>query len=170
MGVEEEKNWMIPLKSNADPEEDPFQKLAQEKSERVAKNELQRLRNIAKAKKVNVPTVGVAPAPVKGPTKQLGDSEDLKKAAELVKASTASLGKFQEKLNKKLEKNSAPRGPKRKFESNTGDMDVEKSKSLNILQSITNKKSKLDIDMAVGKQIYAEDHEVGKTQSYQRES
>merc|ERR1711974_68155 len=39
--VEEEKNWMIPLKSNADPEEDPFQKLAQEKSERVAKNELQ---------------------------------------------------------------------------------------------------------------------------------
>merc|ERR1711997_854899 len=149
MGVEEEKNWMIPLKSNADPEEDPFQKLAQEKSERVAKNELQRLRNIAKAKKVNVPTVGVAPAPVKGPTKQLGDSEDLKKAAELAKESTASLGKFQEKLNKKLEKNSAPRGPKRKFESNTGDMDV---------------------DMAVGKQIYAEDHEVGKTQSYQRES
>merc|ERR1711890_219252 len=61
--------------------------------------------------------------------------------------------------NKKLEKNSAPRGPKRKFESNTGDIDVEKSKSLNILQSITNKKSKLDIDMAVGKQIYAEDHE-----------
>merc|ERR1711890_119328 len=82
-------------------------------------------------------------------------SDELKKTAELVKASTASLGKFQEKLNKKLEKNSAPRGPKRKFESNTGDMDVEKSK--------------LDIDMAVGKQIYAEDHErsTEKTQSYQ---
>jgi len=165
--VEEEKNWMIPLKSNADPEEDPFQKLAQEKSERVAKNELQRLRNIAKAKKVNVPTVGVAPAPVKGPTKQLGDSEDLKKAAELAKESTASLGKFQEKLNKKLEKNSAPKGAKRKFESNTGDMTQEKQKSLSILDSITNKTPRLDINQAVGKQIYMDDQERAKEKSHQ---
>jgi len=169
--VDEEKNWCIPLAANADPEEDPFQKMAEQKSERVAKNELQRLRNLAKQKNVNLPTVGVAPSVAKGPQAKISaESDELKKTAELVKASTASLGKFQEKLNKKLEKNSAPRGPKRKFESNTGDMDVEKSKSLNILQSITNKKSKLDIDMAVGKQIYAEDHEVGKTQSYQRES
>merc|ERR1711874_210132 len=165
--VDEEKNWCIPLKSNADPEEDPFQKMAEEKKERVAKNELQRLRNIAKAKKVNVPTVGVVPAPVKGPVKQSTDSEDLKKAAELAKQSTASLGKFQEKLGKKLEKNSAPKGTKRKFESNTGDMAQEKHKSLSILDSITNKTPKLDIDQAVGKQIYTDDQERAQEKSHQ---
>lgn len=150
--VDEKKTWCIPLKQGDDPEEDPFKKLAEEKSERVAKNELQRLRNLAKTKKVNVPTVGVVPPTTKGPVKQ-SDSDDLKKTAELVKASTASLGKFQEKLDKKLEKNSAPKGAKRKFESNTGDMQLEKQKHLNILDSITNKKSKIDIDQAVGKHI-----------------
>jgi hypothetical protein len=34
---------------------DPFEKATEEKRERVAKNELQRLRNIAKAKKVTLP-------------------------------------------------------------------------------------------------------------------
>lgn len=168
--VDEQKNWCIPLKGNADPDEDPFKKMAEQKSERVAKNELQRLRNLAKTKNVNLPTVGVAPSVTKGPQAKISaDSDELKKNSEIVKASTASLGKFQEKLDKKLEQKSNPRGPKRKFESNTGDMDTEKNKSLNILQSITNKKSKLDIDMAVGKQIYAEDHEKssGTTSNYQ---
>lgn len=35
-----------------DPYEDQFEKVAKEKKERVAKNELQRLRNIAKNQKV----------------------------------------------------------------------------------------------------------------------
>jgi len=155
--VDQQKNWCIPLKSDADPEEDPFKKMAEEKSERIAKNELQRLRNLAKAKKVNLPTVGVVPPTVKGPVKNSRDSEDLKKTAELVKASTASMGKFQENLNKKLEQNSAPKGAKRKFESNTGDMLVEKQKNLSIFESISNKKSKLDVNQAVGKQMYVED-------------
>jgi len=168
--VDEEKNWCIPLSGNADPDEDPFKKMAEQKSERVAKNELQRLRNLAKQKNVNLPSVGVVPSVTKGPQAKISaESDELKKTSELVKASTASLGKFQEKLDKKLEQKSNPRGPKRKFESNTGDMETEKSKSLNILQSITNKKSKLDIDMAVGKQIYAEDHNAtGATQDYQK--
>lgn len=47
---------------------DPFQKAIEEKRERVAKNELHRLRNIAKAKKVNLPGVGLAPIAPKGET------------------------------------------------------------------------------------------------------
>lgn len=36
-----------------------YEKKASEKSEKVAKNELQRLKNIARAKKVNIPRVGL---------------------------------------------------------------------------------------------------------------
>ena len=37
-----DKNWIIPLKQNSDPTEDPYEKLADAKREKVAKNELQR--------------------------------------------------------------------------------------------------------------------------------
>merc|ERR1712113_1067993 len=96
--------------------------MAEDKKEKVAKNELQRLRNLARA-------------------------------------TTASLGKFQESLHKKLEKTAQTKGKKRKFESNTVDNSTEKERSLNILQSITNKSSKIDIDAAVNKQIFREDQE-----------
>lgn len=55
-----EKNWLLEVPQNADPNEDQFEKKAVAKSENVAKNELQRLRNIAKSKKIKVPRVGVA--------------------------------------------------------------------------------------------------------------
>jgi len=46
--VEETKNWMMEYKGNADDKEDPFEVAREAKRERVAKNELQRLRNIAR--------------------------------------------------------------------------------------------------------------------------
>merc|ERR1719382_1731246 len=128
---------MIPLKQNADPTEDPYEKLAEAKREKVAKNELQRLRNLARNKKVAVPTMGVVPATKKEQARSLTQSEDLKRAAEIAKTSTASLGKFQENLNKKLEKTAKVKGVKRKFESNTGDGAAEKERSLGILESNT---------------------------------
>ena len=48
--VEAQKNWCIPIKEGLDPNLHPFETQAEEKKERIAKNELQRLRNIAKAK------------------------------------------------------------------------------------------------------------------------
>jgi regulator of ribosome biosynthesis len=53
-----EKNWLLPVPDRADPKEDQFSKLAEIKSENVAKNEFQRLRNLAKAKNVKIPRVG----------------------------------------------------------------------------------------------------------------
>merc|ERR1712037_775304 len=138
---------------------DPYEKLAEDKREKVAKNELQRLRNLARAKKVAVPSVGVAPSTKATDSKSLSQSEDLKRAAEIAHSSTASLGKFQKDLSKKLEKTAKTKGKKRKFESNTVDNASEKQRSLSILQSITNKSAKFDIDSAVSKQIYREDHE-----------
>jgi len=52
---------VIEVPGNADPFEDQFEKKMKEKSEKVAKNEFQRLRNLAKAKNIKVPKVGLAP-------------------------------------------------------------------------------------------------------------
>jgi len=170
--TEAEKNWMIPMKGNAPDNEDPFEKMAEAKREKVAKNELQRLRNLAKTKKVSVPSVGVVPSVAKPgvQVKAVSQSEDLRKAAEIAKTSTASLGKFQEDLNKKLEKSAKTKGNKRKFESNTGDADSEKAKSLRVLETITNRTSQMDIDAAVNKQIFKEDIERRTEKEKQRES
>lgn len=46
---------------NADPFEDQFVKKTAAKKEKVAKNEFQRLRNLAKAKNIKIPKVGFAP-------------------------------------------------------------------------------------------------------------
>ena len=47
--AETEKNWLVEYKEGED--QDPREKMIEEKRERVAKNELQRLRNIARSKK-----------------------------------------------------------------------------------------------------------------------
>eukprot|EP00088_Acartia_fossae_P064752 TRINITY_DN79760_c0_g1_i1.p1 TRINITY_DN79760_c0_g1~~TRINITY_DN79760_c0_g1_i1.p1 ORF type:complete len:348 (-),score=92.89 TRINITY_DN79760_c0_g1_i1:32-1075(-) len=155
--AEKEKNWCIPIKETADPVLNPHEKMVEDKKERVAKNELQRLRNLARTKKVKVPTVGVITPSAKGASS--GFSDDLKEAADFVKSSTASLGKFQPNLSKSLEQKAKLKGKKRKFESNTGDMSQEKERNLGILESMTNKQAKLDINSAVGKQIHHEDSE-----------
>merc|ERR1719264_1980201 len=157
--AEADKNWAIPVKHNADPNEDPYEKLAEDKREKVAKNELQRLRNLARTKNISVPSAGVGPASKEATSKALSKSDDLKTAAEIAKSSTASLGKFQESLNKKLEKDAQVKGKKRKFESNTVDNASEQKRSLNILESITNKSASINMDAAVNKQIYREDQE-----------
>lgn len=168
----EEKTWMLPVKGGAPDDEDPFEKLAESKREKVAKNELQRLRNLARAKKVVVPSLGVLPSAGKPGVnmKAVSQSEDLRKAAEIAKTSTASLGKFQKDLGKKLESSAKTRGAKRKFESNTGDVDTEKAKAMRVLESITNKSAKLDIDAAVNKQIFKEDIERRTEKEKLRES
>jgi regulator of ribosome biosynthesis len=53
-----EKNWLLPVPDRGDPNEDQFSKMAEIKNENVAKNEFQRLRNLAKAKNVKIPRFG----------------------------------------------------------------------------------------------------------------
>jgi regulator of ribosome biosynthesis len=55
------KQWLIEIPKNQDPNQDFFAKRTTEKNERVAKNELQRLRNIARATKKKVPGIGLTP-------------------------------------------------------------------------------------------------------------
>lgn len=56
--AEREKDWVLEVPDNADPMEDQFAKKQNLKSEKVAKNEIKRMRNIVKAKKMPVPRSG----------------------------------------------------------------------------------------------------------------
>ena len=133
-------------------DQDPFEKAIEDKRERVAKNELQRLRNIARAKKTKVPGVGLTPTT----SKQGQSSDDLKKASELATKSTASLGKFQQKLPNNLQKKvKAPKGKKRQFDPLVHD--GEKEKNMKVFEQISSKRAKLDVTKAVGHQINSDE-------------
>ncbi|KAJ8413367.1 hypothetical protein AAFF_G00093630 [Aldrovandia affinis] len=147
------KEWLIEVPETADPNEDQFAKRNKAKTERVAKNELNRLRNIARSQKIKVPGVGLAP------TAQQSKSE-LGKAMHVAKMSTASVGKFQDRLPKEK----APRntGKRRKFQPLIGDFSTEKQRQLDILNIMDSKKPRLDINKAANKQMREEDMESRK--------
>lgn len=149
------KDWLIEVPQNADPYEDQFEKRRKAKQERVSKNELQRLRNIARSQKTKVPGVGLTPTSV--PSKDY-----LGKALAVAKKSTASIGKFTESLPK--EKPSKFTGKKRKFEANYGDVKKENTKQLDILHNILNKTPTLDITRAVNTHIMEEEGSGSKRQ------
>lgn len=80
---------MVEAKDGANPTDDPFAKAKAVKQERQSKNELQRLRNIARSKNIKLPRVGL-------PTKEhFPSSQQLSEALTIARTSTASLGKFQ---------------------------------------------------------------------------
>lgn len=146
-------DWLIEMKSNEDPNVDLFAKKKDDRKERVAKNELQRLRNVARSTKVNPHSIS------KGllPDKEFTDKDEVARAAQLAKTSTASLGKFETKLkNEKKPKNS---GVKRKFEPNLVDVKSEKEKNLEIVNGLMSKAPKLDVQRAVRSVISKEERQ-----------
>ncbi|KAM5158136.1 ribosome biogenesis regulatory protein homolog isoform 2-T2 [Mantella aurantiaca] len=144
------KDWLIEVPVTADPNQDQFAKRLTAKKERVAKNELNRLRNLARADKGKVPGVGLTPTgqPSKG---------DLGKAMHVAKRSTASMGRFQDKLPKEKEPKNT--GKKRKFQPLVGDFGAEKNKQLEMLKIMDSKKPRLDVTKAVNRQMREEDAE-----------
>ncbi|KAI4503377.1 hypothetical protein M0802_001599 [Mischocyttarus mexicanus] len=90
----EQKEWIVEVGNDNNPKEDPFTAINASKRERQSKNELQRLRNIAKSKNVKLPRVGI-------PTvEHFPKPKQLSTAVTVAHKSTASLGKFQERLPK----------------------------------------------------------------------
>ncbi|KAM6977124.1 ribosome biogenesis regulatory protein homolog [Aplochiton taeniatus] len=144
------KEWMIEVPVTADPNEDQFAKRNKAKKERVAKNELKRLRNIARAQKIKVPGVGLLPTGQQS-------KPDLVRAVNVAKTSTASVGKFQDRLPKeKAPKNT---GKKRKFQPLIGDFSSEKQRQLDLLSIMDSKKPRIDLTKAVNKQMREDDRE-----------
>ncbi|XP_068090904.1 ribosome biogenesis regulatory protein homolog [Hyperolius riggenbachi] len=142
------KDWLIEVPHTADPSDDQFAKRLKAKKERVAKNELNRLRNLARADKGKVPGVGLTPISQPG-------KDELTSAMHVAKRSTASMGRFQDKLPK--EKEPKNKGKKRKFQPLLGDFGAEKNKQLEILKLLGNNKPVLNVTKAVNKQMREED-------------
>ncbi|XP_018392580.1 PREDICTED: ribosome biogenesis regulatory protein homolog isoform X2 [Cyphomyrmex costatus] len=100
--AEEQKEWLIEAKDNST--DDPFAKVKTAKQERQSKNELQRLRNIAKSKNIKLPSVGL-------PTREhFSSSQQLSKAATVAHTSTASIGKFQSRIQQPIKINKKRKG------------------------------------------------------------
>ncbi|CAG7848698.1 SubName: Full=Related to RRS1-regulator of ribosome biogenesis {ECO:0000313/EMBL:CCA69080.1} [Serendipita indica DSM 11827] len=125
-----EEQWITEVPDNAPDDYDPIKEARDVRKARVAKNEKQRQANIARAQG--------------GPSKDERKAE-LRNTALQTKISTASMGKF----DKKLEGDPKLRGIKRKFEPNEGDVQAEKSNALALLAKLeragpTSKKTKTD--------------------------
>lgn len=143
--ADKEKDWVLEVPKNIDPMTDMFQKKKDLKDERVAKNEVARMKNIARAKKVDLPRAGMV-------SEDAASARDLHVATTIARASTASVGKFQDKLPHEKEargigvRELIPGAVKRKRPSNNV---AEKSEQLETVQKILNKKPKIDVEKAV---------------------
>ncbi|EUB63954.1 Ribosome biogenesis regulatory protein [Echinococcus granulosus] len=93
--------WVLEVPDNADPYEDQFEKLSRARSERRAKNEFARLKNIARTvKKGQAPPLGVL-------TESEASKNILSRALEITKRSDASMGLFSQEINEQKIANKA---------------------------------------------------------------
>ncbi|KJE96940.1 Rrs1 protein [Capsaspora owczarzaki ATCC 30864] len=137
---QDDKDWIIELPDQADPFVDYFAKRNELKKGRVAKNEMQQARNIAKANPVKQGLA--APSTSNDAKKQL-----LKEQLKRTKTSTASLGRFDKSIGKEP-KIKTP-GKKRQYDSAVMQAGTEKQRSLTILSRITGKESLLNENKAI---------------------
>ena len=144
-----DKNWFKELPKGVPMPEDPFEKERNAKKERVAKNELQRLRNVARSEKMTIPHQPSGAA--------FQSADHLTKAFHEVTRSTASLGKFQEKVRDEP-KDFRP-GKKQKFASNLIDSSTERKNQLKIIDDMLSNKPTLNKEKAGDRQIRAENRE-----------
>ncbi|XP_011498042.1 PREDICTED: ribosome biogenesis regulatory protein homolog [Ceratosolen solmsi marchali] len=106
--AEKQKEWLVECHDDGKPIQDPFVALKASKNEKKAKNELQRLRNLAKARKVKIPKVGFPSS------EHFKDSKQLSMGAKIAEVSTASMGQFNEVLKKNVKKTKGKKVTKKK--------------------------------------------------------
>ncbi|XP_048214674.1 ribosome biogenesis regulatory protein homolog [Perognathus longimembris pacificus] len=152
---DDSREWLLEVPAGADPLEDQFARRRAAKRERVARNELNRLRNLARAH-------GRPPPPGAAGLRPAGHQSraELGRALRVARASTASAGRFQPRLPREPP---APPGPgpgrKRRFRPVLGDFAAEKRGQLELLRVLGSKKPALDVTRAVHKQMREEDQE-----------
>ncbi|KAF7311413.1 Ribosome biogenesis regulatory protein [Mycena kentingensis (nom. inval.)] len=130
-----EEQWITEVPANADVDFDPRKAARDERKSRVAKNEKQRLVNLSRAQGTSNPRKG-----------------EIEKTLASSRISTASMGKFDKKLDgeKKL------RGVKRKFEPTEKSLDEEKSASLALLSRMDSDAKKQRRDGPVEEKVLNE--------------
>jgi len=163
IGEKEEKDYAANLQREMDEEQNRFKEPSSKdkkapvvkkhltKGERVAKNELNRLRNIARARKTSgIDSGGVLPAPTLN-DKYIPLKSESRKALDVATTSTASLGRFTDPL-----KDDPHKGRKRKMvqikeknkqstaEFSSESNKKEKAEMLRVFENIQNKKESFD--------------------------
>ncbi|EJD53976.1 RRS1-domain-containing protein [Auricularia subglabra TFB-10046 SS5] len=123
---ETEDQWITEVPANAPADFDPAKEARDKRKERVAKNEKQREQNVARAQ-------GTTLAERK---------KELERSSALARSSTASMGKF----DKKLEGEGKLRGQKRKFDSNEMSSKEENKRAMAIISKLgsSSKRQKTD--------------------------
>ncbi|PFH49239.1 hypothetical protein AMATHDRAFT_148094 [Amanita thiersii Skay4041] len=109
-----EEQWLTEVPHNANIDHDPRKTAREERKARVAKNEKQRLQNLARAAET---------------TPQESRKRDIERTLVQARTSTASMGRF----DKQLEGEKKPRGIKRKFNPTETSADDERKASLALL-------------------------------------
>ncbi|XP_003382917.1 PREDICTED: ribosome biogenesis regulatory protein homolog [Amphimedon queenslandica] len=153
------EDWLIEVPDNADPYEDPFEKKSEDRKERIAKNEYQRLRNIARADKS-----GRVKAPLPPAYAAKLNKHQVTHALGMARKSTASIGKFTPKLSKEPAAKSA--GKKSKFRPVVGKKGEERALNLEILKKMSKKTDILDVKKATSKFI-SDEHEKAHAEKQQ---
>ncbi|PVU84965.1 hypothetical protein BB559_007276 [Furculomyces boomerangus] len=123
MNKKEESEWLIPIPANAGPDHDVRKDMENKRKERVEKNTKRRTRNMEEA----------AAGTAVGKNSKAFRKAQLKQTIILSKTSTASLGKF----DKKLEGEPKIKRAKRKTESVTRSALEEREINKSILKKIT---------------------------------
>lgn len=129
------KAWALPVPDNADPYEDQFEKAAEAKKSRIAKNEKNRQRNLAVAAGQSGKNKG-----------QLDAKKDLEKAIMSTKKSTASIGKFDPVLANEPQIKTPGVGKKRKFAPNVApkaERGDERAKLARLADKVVNQSGKV---------------------------
>ncbi|KRX21435.1 Ribosome biogenesis regulatory -like protein [Trichinella nelsoni] len=143
------KDWLIEIPRQKDPYVDYFGERKEAKKERIAKNELRRLKNISRRVKgssssvlSSLPHIGVG-------------LESVAHKVERARLATASMGKFAEKLRgEKAPKN---KGKKNKFLPNEISAQEEKDRYFQTLKAMQSKTEILNVNKAIKIQNQAEE-------------
>ncbi|BGP38764.1 Rhodanese-related sulfurtransferase [Rhodotorula kratochvilovae] len=146
---DKEEQWIHEVPNNVDPNFDPRAAAKQERKSRSLKNESQRLQNLQRSAANAAQQTKDSAA--RSTQRDVRRSE-LERTLKSTKKSTASLGKFDDKLKGEgREKNI-----KRKFDANEVSANDERQKSMAILSSIgatpSNKRTKVSDDAPTARQ------------------
>ncbi|RDD39863.1 Ribosome biogenesis regulatory protein-like protein [Trichoplax sp. H2] len=144
--TDDSNDWVKEVPENADPYEDQFEVAREAKKERIAKNELQRLRNIERRQKGKSMKTKAA-------------QEEVTKAIKDAQSSTASHGVFTKILPQ--EKRLRKAGVRRKLPPNLGDVKSERGAGLEIADKLR-KAPILNIPKAVSMNPVEEDGKKSK--------
>ncbi|KAI0273897.1 RRS1-domain-containing protein [Russula aff. rugulosa BPL654] len=131
----EETQWLHEVPANADVDHDPSKEARAARKAHMAKNEQQRLKNLARSQH-GQPSTATATT-TKAPGALSERKGEIARTLAMTRSSTASMGKF----DRMLEGEKKPRGGKRKFEPTERSVETEKSANLALIRKLENSSS-----------------------------